>query len=52
MKVKNALGNMSVKHHLYAVQALHYEQMQDRIVENWNQCYSIVARQIMAICRK
>ena len=52
MKVKDPLGYTSVKHHLYAVQALHYEQMQDGIVENWNDCYSIVARQIVAICRK
>ena len=52
MKVKNPLGHTSMKHHLYAVQALYYEQVQQGHRDKWSECYTTLCKEIMSICEK
>ena len=52
MKVKNPLGHTSMKHHLYAVQALYYEQVQQGHPDKWSECYTVLGKQIMSICER
>ena len=52
LNVKKPLGHTSMKHHLYAVQQLHHEQVERGKTTVWSQCYTLAGQQIMTICEK